>query len=118
MNNTIFRRLKRQQKPKQQTSFLRKVLAGGIVQRSALYGHSDLTDIRSLIQAVSSILQSYSAKVTTVMSNNIDCVLVGGRHENIDGAGLSAARAMRKPIMEEIEFFNAYGIDEDLNNLV
>lgn len=67
---------------------------------------------------VSSILQSYSAKVTTVMSNNVDCVLIGGTHENIDGAGVAAARAMRKPVMEEIDFFRAYGIDEDLHNLV
>lgn len=67
---------------------------------------------------VSSILQSYSAKVTTVMSNNVDCVLIGGTHENIDGAGVAAARAMRKPVMEEIGFFRAYGIDEDLHNLV
>ena len=64
------------------------------------------------------ILQSYSAKVTTVMSNNVDCVLIGGTHENIDGAGVAAARAMRKPVMEEIDFFGAYGIDEDLHNLV
>ena len=67
---------------------------------------------------VSSILQSYSAKVTTTMSNNVDCVLVGGTHENIDGAGVAAARAMRKPIMEELDFFAAYGIDDDINNLV
>ena len=67
---------------------------------------------------VSSILQSYAAKVTTVMSNNVDCVLVGGTHENIDGAGVATAKAMRKPVMEELDFFAAYGIDEDINNLV
>ncbi|MBP5433591.1 hypothetical protein [Ruminococcus sp.] len=67
---------------------------------------------------VSSILQSYAAKVTTIMSNNVDCVLVGGTHENIDGAGVASARAMHKPIMEELDFFKAYGIDEDINNLV
>ena len=66
MNNTIFRRLKRQQKPKQQTSFLRKVLAGGIVQRSALYGHSDLTDIRSLIQAMRNLAED--SQISTALS--------------------------------------------------
>ena len=69
---------------------------------------------------VSSILQSYSAKVTTTMSNNVDCVLVGGTHENVDGRILVSARQMRKPIYEELDFFAAYDIDSDIqqDNLV
>ena len=69
---------------------------------------------------VSSILQSYSAKVTTTMSNNVDCVLVGGTHENVDGRILVSARQMRKPIYEELDFFAAYDIDNDIQqaNLV
>lgn len=69
---------------------------------------------------VSSILQSYSAKVTTTMSNNVDCVLVGGTHENIDGKALTTARSLHISIMEELPFFTHYGIDEDIqqNNLV
>lgn len=69
---------------------------------------------------VSSILQSYSARVTTTMSNNVDCVLVGGTHENVDGRILVSARQMRKPIYEELDFFAAYDIDSDIQqaNLV
>ena len=69
---------------------------------------------------VSSILQSYSAKVTTVMSNNVDCVLVGGTHENVDGKAIVSARQMNKPIYEELDFFQAYDIDTDIQqaNLV
>ena len=70
---------------------------------------------------ISSILQSYSAKVTTNMSNNVDCVLVGGTHENVDGRALVSARQMKKPIYEELDFFAAYDIDSDIqqaNNLV
>lgn len=65
---------------------------------------------------VSSILQSYAAKVTTVMSNNVDCVLVGGTHENVDGKAIVSARQMHIPVYEEIEFFNAYDIDSDIKN--
>lgn len=67
---------------------------------------------------ISSILQSYSAKVTTIMSNNVDLVLVGGTHENIDGASVSAARAMHKPIAEELDFFAAYDIDTDIQQAI
>lgn len=73
------------------------------------------TFLHGSIGYVSSILQSYSAKVTTQMSNNIDCVLVGGTHENVDGQAIVSARHMRKPIYEELDFFAAYDIDTDLN---
>jgi hypothetical protein len=63
---------------------------------------------------VASILQSYSAKVTTAMSNNVDLVLVGGTHENIDGRAITTARQLHIPISEELDFFAAYDIDTDI----
>ena len=63
---------------------------------------------------VSSILQSYSAKVTTTMSNNVDLVLVGGTHENVDGRAIVSARQMHIPMAEELDFFAAYDIDTDI----
>lgn len=65
---------------------------------------------------ISSILQSYSAKVTTQMSNNVDCVLVGGTHENVDGKAIVSARQMRIPVYEELDFFASYDIDSDIQN--
>lgn len=78
------------------------------------------TFLHGALGYISSILQSYSAKVTTVMSNNVDCVLVGGTHENVDGKAIVSARQMNKPIYEELDFFNAYDIDTDIQqaNLV
>ena len=64
------------------------------------------------------ILRSYSAKVTTVFTNSVDCVLVGGTAENIDGKTIVAARNMGKAVMGEVEFFKYYDIDSDLNNLL
>ena len=65
---------------------------------------------------VSSILQSYAAKVTTQMSNNVDCVLVGGTHENVDGQAIVSARQMHIPVYEELDFFAAYDIDSDIQD--
>ena len=66
MRESIFRKLKKQQEPKRQTSFLRRVLGGGIIQRSALYGHSDLNDIRSLIQAMRNLAED--SQISTALS--------------------------------------------------
>lgn len=66
MKDSIFHRLKRQQEPKRTTSFLRRVLSGGIIQRSALYGHSDITDIRSLIQAMRNLAED--SQISTALS--------------------------------------------------
>ena len=66
MRESIFRKLKKQQEPKRQTSLLRRVLGGGIIQRSALYGHSDLNDIRSLIQAMRNLAED--SQISTALS--------------------------------------------------
>lgn len=70
--------------------------------------------IRGSAGEIASILQSYSANVTTQFSNIVDCVLVGGTQEEIDGKSIKAARALHKPIMNEEEFFKYYEIDDDL----
>lgn len=72
------------------------------------------TFLHGALGYVSSILQSYSAKVTTQISNNVDCVLVGGTHENVDGRAIVTARQMHIPVFEEIDFFNSYEIDKDI----
>lgn len=74
------------------------------------------TFIRGSISEIASILQSYSAVVTTQFTNAVDCVLTGGTHENIDGKTVRAARALNKPIMSEDDFFKQYDIDTDLES--
>ena len=67
---------------------------------------------------ISAILQSYSARVTTVYDNLVDCVLIGGTNENVSGKSVVAAKNMGIPIMMEQDFFEQYDIDTDLANLV
>lgn len=67
---------------------------------------------------IAEILTSYAAKVTSVFTNSVDCVLIGGTNENIDGKSINAAKNIGIPISNEVAFFAAYGIDADLNNLV
>ncbi|MCM1226172.1 MAG: hypothetical protein NC320_01945 [Clostridium sp.] len=77
------------------------------------------TFIRGSVGEIASILQSYSASVTTQFSNIVDCVIVGGTRENIDGKSIRSAQTLNKPIIDEDDFFTQYEIDEDLrNNLV
>ena len=74
--------------------------------------------IHGNIPEISSILQSYSARVTTVFTNLVDCVLVGGTNENVNGKDVVAARNMGIPIMQEVDFFEQYDIDTDLAGIV
>ena len=74
--------------------------------------------IHGNIPEISSILQSYSARVTTVFTNLVDCVLIGGTNENINGKDVVAARNMGIPIMVEQDFFTQYDIDTDLAGIV
>lgn len=67
------------------------------------------------LQDIIAILKSYDAEVTTVFSDNIHCVLVGGTHSNIDGGIIHAARQTNIPVFEEANFFAQYEIDADLN---
>lgn len=75
--------------------------------------------IRGSLDSIAGILQSYSASVTTQFSNVVDCVIVGGLHEDVDGKAVNFARTLNKPIFNENEFFNRYEIDADIKaNLV
>lgn len=67
------------------------------------------------IQDIIAILKSYDAEVTTVFSDTVHCVVVGGTHSNIDGAIIHAARQTNIPVFEEAQFFTQYEIDADLN---
>lgn len=68
---------------------------------------------------IAAILQSYSAKVTTVYTEEVDGILVGSKNEDIDGVSINNAKKRNIPVMEEDSFFLEYGIDDDLRaNLV
>lgn len=75
--------------------------------------------IRGNSAEIAAILQSYSARVTLQFSEDIHCVLVGSRNENIDGRSITSAHNLGISVMDEESFFNYYQIDEDLKaNLV
>lgn len=75
--------------------------------------------IRGNFAEISAILQSYSARVTLQFSDDVHCVLIGGKHENIDGRAINAAHNLGISVMQEEDFFKYYQIDEDLKaNLV
>lgn len=75
--------------------------------------------IRGSMAEIASILHSYSAKVVFRFTNTVDCVLVGGTMENIDGKILRDAKSLNKAVMSEDAFFKKYEIDSDINaNLV
>lgn len=73
--------------------------------------------IHGSLDEISSILQSYAAKVTTNFSNVVDCVLIGGKQDGINGKAVVNARSLNIPVMDEILFFQEYEIDNDLSNL-
>ncbi len=70
--------------------------------------HGSFEDIKA-------ILTSYSALVYDKFNTAVDCVIIGGLHENIDSKSIQKARQMNIPIFEETEFFSKYEIDNDLN---
>lgn len=72
------------------------------------------TFIHGGIGEISEILQSYSAKVTTSFSNVVNCVLVGGMQEGVDGKAIRSARNLQIPVIDELTFFKQYDIDTDL----
>lgn len=63
-----------------------------------------------------SILESYDSKVVTQCNNRIDCLIVGGLKEDIDGEFVQLAKDAKVPIFEELDFFNRHQIDKDLQN--
>ena len=77
------------------------------------------TFIRGSMSEIAAILHSYSANVVFQFTNIVDCVLVGGTNENIDGKIVRDAKALNKAVMAEDDFFKRYEIDSDISsNLV
>lgn len=74
--------------------------------------HGELSEIIA-------ILQSYSAEVTTQFDDSVHGVVVGSKQENIDGHAIRSAKNLGISVMDEVQFFNTYEIDKDLQeNLV
>ena len=64
---------------------------------------------------VSSILTCYGATVTTTLDNRCSCVIVGGLVRNTDLVeSVRIAASYNIPIYAESDFFNQYGIDDDI----
>lgn len=64
---------------------------------------------------VSSILTCYGATVTTTLDNRCSCVIVGGLVRNPDLIeSVRIAASYNIPIYAESDFFNQYGIDDDI----
>ena len=70
--------------------------------------------IHGSLSDVSAILQSYSAAVTTQFDPSIDCVIVGSEYEDVDGQSVSAARRAKIPVYDELQFFQHFDIDSDI----
>ena len=88
------------------------IFRGNTIYITGEFVHGTTSDIIS-------ILNSYSAKVVTQFSDNVDWVVIGDTQDSIDGKSLNAARALGISIATESQFFNHYGIDDDLKlNLV
>lgn len=72
--------------------------------------------IRGSIAEISEILESYSAKVVTNMSETVNCVIIGGTRDNVNGKVVNNARTLGIPVFEEDTFFYQYEIDSDIAN--
>lgn len=72
--------------------------------------------IRGNLSEISSILQSYSATIKSTIDNSVDCMIIGGAHENINGESVRFANNNGIAIYEENDFFHIYGIDEDMSS--
>lgn len=65
---------------------------------------------------ITSILQSYGAKVIYTFDDTVNLALVGDIKENINGGSLRNCKYLHIPIMSESDFFDTYDIDTDLNS--
>ena len=74
--------------------------------------------IHGTVAEISAILQSYSARVTTVYTDTVDCVLIGGTNEGVNGKNIVSAKNMGIPVIMEQDFFSQYDIDTDLAQIV
>ena len=79
---------------------------------TGVFKHGNLDDITS-------ILASYSGKVSGTYSTEVNVVIYGDMMENIDGTVIRQAKRDNKSIFSESMFFSKYEIDKDLaENLV
>lgn len=83
------------------------IFRGKSIYLTGKFNHGSFEDVKA-------ILTSYSAQVYEKFNTGVDCVIVGGLHENVSGHDLQRAKMMDIPIFEEDEFFTKYGIDEDI----
>lgn len=63
---------------------------------------------------IESILNSYSANVVRTYNSNVSIVLVGENMSDIDGSMIQFAKKNNCTVMYELEFFNQFHIDSDL----
>lgn len=66
------------------------------------------------LSEVISIISSYDANVVTEYSPKVKMAVVGQMMSNVDGKALNDCKLASIKIWEEMEFFNHFGIDEDL----
>lgn len=71
--------------------------------------------IRGSFSEIAAILQSYSANIIPSIIGNVDCVIIGGSNENINGSVINQAKSLNIPIFEENQFFDYYEIDKDMH---
>ena len=63
---------------------------------------------------VVSLLESFSATIYTEFTDKVNCVIIGGLHQNINGRVINEARKNNIPVFEEMTFFGMYKLDEDI----
>lgn len=66
------------------------------------------------LSEIVSIISSYDANVVTEYCPEVKFAVVGGHRSNIDGKSLNDCKLAGVRVWEELEFFNHFGIDEDL----
>lgn len=66
------------------------------------------------ISEIVSIISSYDANVVTEYSPKVKMAVVGQLMSNVNGKALNECKLAGIEIWEEMEFFNHFGIDEDL----
>lgn len=71
--------------------------------------------MRGSYEEIGAILSSYSGEV--VKTDDMDCLIIGDRKEDIDSRLVMKARKALIPIFSEAEFFAKYEIDSDILNI-
>lgn len=63
---------------------------------------------------VVALLESFSANIYTEFTDKVNCVIIGGLHQNINGKIINEARKNGISVYEEAQFFGMYQLDEDI----